>query len=53
MRAEGGVIRLVAPKDGFNSHEWNQRRPSMGWHRNACFQDGWFVVRTNLLRVEP
>jgi hypothetical protein len=45
---DGGLIRFVAPKDGFNSHEYNNKRPSMGWAKEACYdeQTG-FIVRSS------
>jgi len=43
---DGGVVRFVLPRKGFNSHEYNPRRPSQGWSEAACFdrQHG-FIVR--------
>jgi len=49
---DGGVVRFVAPKNGFNSHEWNRLRPAQGWSKEACFQPGWFVLHTKKWTAE-
>lgn len=44
---DGGMVRFVAPKFGFNSHEYNAKRPSMGWDKKACFNpDTGFILHT-------
>jgi hypothetical protein len=45
--SDGGVVRFVRPAAGFNSHAWNDKRPSQGWSREACFAEGsGFVLHT-------
>ena len=34
---DGGRIRFVRPKVGFNSHEWRHNRPAQKWHPAACW----------------
>ena len=44
---DGGLVRFVSPRVGFNSHRWNEKRPSQHWDRGACFADGHgFVLHT-------
>lgn len=46
---DGGLVRFVAPKDGFNSHEYNNKRPKMGWAEAACFQrNQGFIVSSHI-----
>ena len=42
---DGGIIRFVLPKEGFNSHEYNKRRPAMHWDKEACFSPNGFIAR--------
>lgn len=48
---DGGLIRFVAPKNGFNSHEYNNRRPKQLWAKAACFspKEGFIVSVYNFI----
>ena len=35
--ADGGRIRFVNPKVGFNSHVWRPNRPKQKWHQASCW----------------
>jgi hypothetical protein len=51
---EGGIMRFVAPVDGFNSHEWFTRREKISasmWHRASCWYPGMFAVHTKDVKL--
>lgn len=48
LRRKGGTVRLVAPKDGFNSHAWTARKAQWGWDPRAAYypNSSQFILHT-------